>query len=404
MEARAGHQRGLLDRLPPATYTRLFGADAHLGALERVVCAAGPPWLVAVESLGGMGKTSLADALCRVLVKRGEVRALAWVTAQEQQLSLGGVLRPVERPALTSDELVQALARQLLAAEPEYAALSQARKEERVHIGHSFQIVHHHQMGRICYLQREDEEAIGHAQQALALLSSDDPERAASHFVLGMAALNQRQWEKAEREHLQALELRRQTGDERAIAWAEQNIGVVLLQQSEYGGVDRLTEAQSRLERAIASLDALPDPYHAGVARNSLGIVRRLQGHLPAAIALFVQAEEAFHITQSLEWQARVHNNLGLVYLNADQPAEAEESFRAGVALYTQLGNDAARLNTQHGIVLALLAQQRFAEAAALCRESLTELDVLRDVPAEYAEKEGWYRASLAKAEAQDGE
>lgn len=131
-EARAGRQKELIDRLPPATYTRLFGAGEHLAALEQTICISGPPWLVAVESLGGMGKTSLADALCRGLVQRGEVRNLAWVTAQEQQMSLGGVLRPVEAPALTSAELVQRLARQLLVTEPDYALLSQTRKEERL--------------------------------------------------------------------------------------------------------------------------------------------------------------------------------------------------------------------------------------------------------------------------------
>lgn len=258
----------------------------------------------------------------------------------------------------------------------------------------------HNQLGRIGYLQRRDEEAIEHAQQAISLLAPDDPERGESHFVLGMAALNQRQWERAEGEHLRALEIRSRAGDERAIAWAKQNVGVVLLQQSEYGHVNRLDEAAGWLEQAIASLDALPDPYHAAIARNSLGIVRRLQRQPHDAIALLVQAEEAFHATQSPEWLARIHNNLGLVYLTTDQPAAAEESFRAGVALYAQLENDPARLNTQHGIVLALLAQKRYAEAAALCRRGLGELDVLQAVPAEYAEKEGWYRGSLAKAEA----
>lgn len=90
------------------------------------------PWLVAVESLGGMGKTALADALCRMLVRQGAIPALAWVTAQKQQLSLGGIIRSVEHPALTSAELVQVLAQQLLADEPDYPALSLACKEERL--------------------------------------------------------------------------------------------------------------------------------------------------------------------------------------------------------------------------------------------------------------------------------
>jgi len=131
-EAQAGQQQALTSRLPPATYTRLFGIDAHLDSLRGLLLAPDAPWLVAVESLGGMGKTALADGFCRELIREGAAPALAWVTAQKQQMSLGGAIRSVEHPALTSAELVQALAQQLLADEPDYALLSLARKEEKL--------------------------------------------------------------------------------------------------------------------------------------------------------------------------------------------------------------------------------------------------------------------------------
>ncbi len=215
-----------------------------------------------------------------------------------------------------------------------------------------------------------------------------------------MAALNQRDWQAAESHHRLALEMRQRVGDRRTVAWAIQNVGLVLQQQSELGGVNRLAEARELLQESVAILDSLPDPYHSAVARNSLAIAHTQSGRLEEAVALYCQAEEIFQRTGSPEWVARVHNNLGLVYLRQGDPAQAERSFRAGVALYEQLGNDAARLNTQHGVVWALLAQQRYAEAAALCEKGLAELDVLRALPAQYAEKEKWYRESLAKAQA----
>ena len=131
-EARSGQQKRLIARLPPATYTRLFGVDAHVDALTHHLLSPGPPWLTALESLGGLGKTALADAICRRLIGAGSVVDLAWVTAQQQQMSLVGVIQPIERPALTSAELMQALAQQLLAAHPDYATLSLQRKEERL--------------------------------------------------------------------------------------------------------------------------------------------------------------------------------------------------------------------------------------------------------------------------------
>lgn len=258
----------------------------------------------------------------------------------------------------------------------------------------------HNQLGRLCYLQNRDTEAVAQARSALALLAEDDPERAESHFVLGMAALNQRDWQEAEHQHHLSLEFRQRSGDPRTIAWAMQNIGTVLLQQSEYGGADRWSEAGHWLDQAIAILDALPDPYHSAVARNSLAIVHSQTGHLAEATALFVEAETLFQQTGSPEWLARVHNNLGLLYLRRDQAGDAESSFRAGVAIYEELDNDAARLNTQHGIVLALLAQARYAEAETLCQKGLEEVEVLHENPAQYAEMAGWYRASLAEAQA----
>ncbi|MBX3051894.1 MAG: hypothetical protein KF753_10495 [Caldilineaceae bacterium] len=131
-DAHTGQQQTLTSRLPAATYTRLFGINDHLASLRSLLTAPGPPWLIAVESLGGTGKTALVDALCRSLIADGEVRDLAWVTAKQQQLGLGGVIQPVEQPALTSTELVQSLAQQLLSAEPDFATLALSRREERL--------------------------------------------------------------------------------------------------------------------------------------------------------------------------------------------------------------------------------------------------------------------------------
>lgn len=131
-EARTGREQSRTSHLPPATYTSLFGVDSHLTALHQTLLTPQQPWLVAVESLGGMGKTALADAICRTLIHQDAIPALAWVTAQRQQMSLGGVIQSVDHPALTSADLIQALAQQLLTAEPDYELLSLARKEERL--------------------------------------------------------------------------------------------------------------------------------------------------------------------------------------------------------------------------------------------------------------------------------
>lgn len=131
-DSRTEHQQRLRERLPTATYTQLFGIDCHLASLRFLLLAPNPPWLVAVESLGGLGKTALVDALCRSLISDGQIQALAWVTAHPQHFAVDGVLQSAERPALTSTELVQALSRQLLDADPDFPTLSTTQKEERL--------------------------------------------------------------------------------------------------------------------------------------------------------------------------------------------------------------------------------------------------------------------------------
>lgn len=131
-EARARQQSRLTSHLPPATYTHLFGVESHIEALRDRLFMPEAPWLVALESLGGVGKTALADALCRRLIGENRVTGLAWITAQQQQMALGGHIQKMERPALNSAELIQSLAHQLLADEADYATLSLARKKERL--------------------------------------------------------------------------------------------------------------------------------------------------------------------------------------------------------------------------------------------------------------------------------
>jgi hypothetical protein len=109
----AGRVAGLQARLELPTYTQLFGVDAALDQLAGQVCHPSPPWLIAIEGLGGMGKTALADALARRLLSAGDWADFAWVTARQQVLNLGGGIKHVNQPALTVEALLDELLTQL---------------------------------------------------------------------------------------------------------------------------------------------------------------------------------------------------------------------------------------------------------------------------------------------------
>jgi hypothetical protein len=108
----------LAKRLERPTYTELIGVDDHLETVLTVLLAPGPPWLVAITGLGGLGKTSLADALMRRVVDRYLFAEIGWVSARQYAFNPGRNISPLDAPALTADHLVEKLAEQLLADMP----------------------------------------------------------------------------------------------------------------------------------------------------------------------------------------------------------------------------------------------------------------------------------------------
>jgi hypothetical protein len=108
-------QRSLMQRrLAAPTYTQLFGVAALLEQLNTTLVAPQPPWIIAIEGLGGSGKTALADALVRQMIDSDAWHDLAWVTARQMVMSLDGCVKLVEKPTQTVEALVESFARQLL--------------------------------------------------------------------------------------------------------------------------------------------------------------------------------------------------------------------------------------------------------------------------------------------------
>ena len=112
--ARSAHKTVLKERLESPTYTSLIGVDVHISQLIDQIAQPQSPWLIALEGLGGIGKTSLANGLMRQMIDDNLVQDVGWVTARQQIFNLGGAIDERDIPTLTTDALVEALVRQLL--------------------------------------------------------------------------------------------------------------------------------------------------------------------------------------------------------------------------------------------------------------------------------------------------
>jgi hypothetical protein len=101
-------------RLEPLAHQQLFGVEALRQQLEQVVIALASPWLISIEGLGGIGKTSLADHLARGLIASSRFFEIAWVHARQESFHPALGIRPTTAPpTLTPETLADLLLAQL---------------------------------------------------------------------------------------------------------------------------------------------------------------------------------------------------------------------------------------------------------------------------------------------------
>ena len=97
--------------LPPQT--PLVGVAQPLAELWDLLTAPDAAWLIAIEGLGGLGKTALANALLREMAVAPHFYGVAWVSAKQQEFWPDLGLRQTRQPALDEESLVDALLEQL---------------------------------------------------------------------------------------------------------------------------------------------------------------------------------------------------------------------------------------------------------------------------------------------------
>lgn len=112
-EEQARWQGQLALHLPLPTYDRYIGGEQRIAAVRDLLFGDGGVPIVAIEGTGGLGKTALAYEIVRRLREESQPMGLGWVSAQQVVFSLSGEITPTGIPALTEEQLVSELMKQL---------------------------------------------------------------------------------------------------------------------------------------------------------------------------------------------------------------------------------------------------------------------------------------------------
>jgi hypothetical protein len=121
----------MMARLALQSYAQLVGVDEPRSALGEALATKDDHFIVAIDGLGGIGKTALADQVTRDLIRMTSFDEIAWVTAKHTHLSVMGRLQvDTGRPVLTFPMLIDSLADQFEL--PEEGIYSQLQRQQLV--------------------------------------------------------------------------------------------------------------------------------------------------------------------------------------------------------------------------------------------------------------------------------
>lgn len=104
-----------LDRRANSQGTKqLFGTQAAHDALHTHLLAPTRPWLVAIDGIGGIGKTALAQELLNDLSNASYFKQVAWVSAKQEEFQPNRGTQPIDNPAIDAEQLIDSILKQLV--------------------------------------------------------------------------------------------------------------------------------------------------------------------------------------------------------------------------------------------------------------------------------------------------
>ncbi|MCB0185543.1 MAG: tetratricopeptide repeat protein, partial [Caldilineaceae bacterium] len=103
----------LRKRIGPASYQQFVGMEAELTDLYEQLIAPGPPWIIVLAGLGGMGKTSIAHRLASTIIEEQSFDNVGWVRVRHANSEFEKWRRANQKEMVDTDMIFDHLLEQL---------------------------------------------------------------------------------------------------------------------------------------------------------------------------------------------------------------------------------------------------------------------------------------------------
>lgn len=106
-------RRTNFEQLKLLTEQSLFGINDDAKQISTQLEKSGAPWIVALDGIGGIGKTSLTNLLVQQLMSANRFYDVLWISAKQEEFLPGLALSMSQRPEFTVAMLIDAILEQI---------------------------------------------------------------------------------------------------------------------------------------------------------------------------------------------------------------------------------------------------------------------------------------------------
>lgn len=227
-------------------------------------------------------------------------------------------------------------------------------------------------LAMVALRQEHYEEARSLASCGLKNLDLHDIDRANSLYVLGISDFRLGELEQSSLYLEKSLELWKQSGSKRKMAWGYRNLGPT------YVCLGKINEAMYGYHRAIELFESVSDQVGVASTKINLGILYSEEKNFHQALELYREAATAFEEVADIGHLATIHKNIGIEQRNLTLYKESKASLLKSMSLWQKIENQFEECDTGIDLCRTYLLDNQISKAELMMQhiaKMLTQME-----------------------------